>query len=201
VKLKYLVFVILMIGFFGCMPPPQDLVLDSFEGLINQETVDYGISEGSTIVVTADNHDPVCGQQALRVAYNLKPSGYMWIARGYGLDVEGAAKWNYRPQEIPWKRYNAISVQMKGTGSGGVVAFDLKDSGGELWRFFLDDDFQGWKEIVCRFDEFSPRSDWQPETADNNEILDFPIMSFQFEPRLRGVGIYMFDCVSVVNRK
>ncbi len=201
-KMRCLICMFFVFGLVaGCMPPPEDIVLDSFEGLINKETVDYGVADGSSIKVTADTSNPVCGQQALKVEYDLKPSGYMWIARGYNLDVSGAAKWNYKPEEVSWKRYDAVSVQMYGSNSGGVIAFDLKDRGGELWRFLLDDDFAGWKEIVCPFEHFFPRSDWQPETANNNEILDFPVMSFQFEPRLGGKGSYMFDCVKIIRMK
>ena len=78
------------------------------------------------------------------------------------------------------------------------AAFDIKDKGQEVWRFLLDDDFTGWKEIACSLKEFFPRKDWQPETAERNEVLDFPIMSFQFEPRLPGKGTYYFDCLKLV---
>jgi Carbohydrate binding domain (family 11) len=201
-RIKHLILIFGIIAFTaGCMFAPEDIVLDSFEGPINKETVDYGVADGSTIEVTADTANAACGAQSLRVEYDLKPSGYMWIARGYGLDVKGAAQWNYKPEEISWKRYNAITIQMYGSGSDSVVAFDLKDKGGELWRFLLDDDFKGWKEIVCPFEHFFPRGDWQPETAENNEVLDFPIMSFQFEPRLGGKGSYTFDCIKVIRTK
>jgi hypothetical protein len=86
---------------------------------------------------------------------------------------------------------------MYGSNSSGVIAFDLKDKGGELWRFLIDDDFSGWKEVVCPLKEFFPRGDWQPETAERNEKLDFPVTSFQFEPRLPGKGAYYFDCVKL----
>lgn len=121
----------------------------------------------------------------------------MWIARGYDLDVEGAAAWLVSPQEIDWPKYNALKVSMYGGNSGGVVALDIKDSGGEMWRFLLDDDYQGWKEIVCPFEEFFPRKDWQPDDAKKNDIIDYPVKSFQFEPRLPGKGVFYFDCVKL----
>jgi len=186
----------------GCsVAPVEDLMIDSFEGDINKQTVDYGVSEGTTLTVSADKQYKMCQEQSLKIEYDLKPSGYMWIARGYGLDVKSAGKWLIEPQQIVWKNYNAISLQMHGANSGGVIAFDIKDAGGEVWRFLIDDDFSGWKEIICRFSGFFVRRDWQPEAAQKNEIIDFPIMSFQFEPRLPGKGTYYFDCVELVRVK
>lgn len=125
----------------------------------------------------------------------------MWIARGYNLDVKGAAQWLVEPQKISWNKYNTISLQMYGGNSNSVVAFDIKDAKGEIWRFIIDDDFSGWKEIICPFKDFFVRKDWQPDTAEKNEIIDFPIMSFQFEPRLAGKGTYYFDCVKLTRTK
>lgn len=195
-----------IVGFFlfifaGCAQGPSEIMIDSFEGSLTKETVDYGAAEGSSLKVEADTNIKVCDAQSMKIEYELKPSGYMWIARGYNLDVKGAAKWLVEPKGINWRRYNAISLQMYGTNSGGAVAFDIKDAGGEIWRFIIDDDFTGWKEIICPFKDFFARKDWQPDIATKNEILDFPVMSFQFEPRLPGKGIYYFDCVKLIKAK
>jgi hypothetical protein len=176
-------------------------MIDSFEGPLTKETVDYGAAEGSSVKVEADTGIKVCDAQSLKIEYDLKPSGYMWIARGYNLDIKGAAAWIVKPQDVKWRSYYAVSMQMYGSNTGGVIAFDLKDAGGEIWRFIIDDDFTGWKEIVCPLKEFFPRKDWQPDTATKNEVIDFPIMSFQFEPRLPGKGVYYFDCVKVIKKK
>ena len=197
VFLLFLGFVFLV----GCGQKPRELLLDSFEGVINKETVDFGSSENSFLKVTAGRDIKACGEQSLKLDYQLSPSGYMWIARGYGLDIKGAAQWLIESKDINWAEYNAFSLSMYGNNSGGIIAFDLKDSGGELWRFFLDDDTSGWKEVVCHFTEFFPRGDWQPEDSDGNQVLDFPIMSFQFEPRIMGKGVYYFDCVKLIKTK
>ncbi len=70
-----------------------------------------------------------------------------------------------------------------------------------MWRFLLDDDFEGWKEIICPFEQFFVRGDWQPEEAIKNEIIDFPVMAFQLEPRLPGKSAYYFDCLKVIKYK
>ena len=199
--MKQWIFLGLIAGLLVGCQPVEDVVIDSFEGPINKETVDYGASEGSSVTVSSSTDIVQCGDQSLRVEYNLKPSGYMWIARGYGLDVKDAGDWEVKPKDIPWKKYNAIKLYMYGRNSGAVIAFDVKDAKGELWRFLLDDDFTGWKEIVCPLKDFFPRTDWQPETAERNEVLDFPIMSFQFEPRLPGQSVYYFDCITVAREK
>ncbi|MCF7908866.1 MAG: hypothetical protein K9L86_08370 [Candidatus Omnitrophica bacterium] len=189
--------VLLFLG-LACDRGPQEVVIDSFESEINPKTVDFGASENSSISVDLAKDIKVCGEQSLKMTYDLRPSGYMWVARGYGLDVEGAALWEVKPKDIKWKRYKSISVAIYGRNSGGVLAFDLKDSGGEMWRTIIDDDFEGWKGVVCPFKNFFPRKDWQPDTAKKNDKLDFPIMSFQFEPRLPGIGVYYFDCIKAV---
>ena len=188
-----------VLGFIlsACARGPDEVLIDSFEGEISPKTVDHGSSDNSSVTVSADKSRAVCGQQSLKVEYNLHPSGYMWIARGYGLDVEGAADWIVEPQAINWPSYKAITLQVYGSNSAAVIALDIKDKGGELWRFLIDDDFSGWKEVTCPLKEFFPRGDWQPETADRNEKLDFPIISYQFEPRLPGSGSFFFDCIKV----
>ena len=194
---------LLSISFFlvfssGCTKAPPEFLLDSFEGEINSGTVDFGSSENSSLTVVCDKKIKICGEQSLKLDFELNPSGYMWAARGYGLDTKGAAKWEAPPEDIKWAEYNAFSLYMHGRNSGGIIAFDIKDSGGELWRFFLDDDTSGWKKVICPLTEFFPRGDWQPEDADRNEVLNFPIVSFQFEPRIMGKGVYYFDCVKLI---
>ncbi len=195
----YLCIVICLFFSCGCSNSPRVLLIDSFEQEISPETVDFGSGGGSSLVVKADGTIKFCGNQSLKLDYNLKPSGYMWVARGYGLDIPGAAAWLVNPEEINWKRYNSIALEMYGSNSGGVIAFDIKDNQGELWRFLLDDDFEGWKRIICPFTLFFPRNDWQPEAAVNDEVLEFPLLSFQFEPRLPGKGVYYFDCVELTS--
>lgn len=184
-----------LLGFFE----KREFLIDSFERKINTKTVDFGASEGSSLKVEASNEFKVCGEQSLKLIYELKPSGYMYCARGFGLDVKDAV-WRVKPQKINWAKFDAFSIYMYGNKSG-VVAFDIKDAGGEYYRYIIKNDFHGWKEIVCPFSGFFVREDWQPPTADGNGILDFPIMSFQWEPRLPGKGILYFDCVKVIKIK
>ena len=200
-KHVYVLLVCAVAFMAGCQRAPQPLVIDDFEGTLSKETVDFGSSEGSTVSVSAAADITSCGKQSMKIEYELKPSGYMWIARGYGLDVAGAGQWLEKPDQIKWGSFNAIRIMMYGSGQGGVVAFDLKDAGGEMWRSLLDDDTKGWKEITCPFAGFFPRKDWQPDTAVKNDILDFPIKSYQLEPRLPGKGVYYFDCVTLVKVK
>ncbi|MBD3263937.1 MAG: hypothetical protein GF375_02400 [Candidatus Omnitrophica bacterium] len=196
----FISFSFVFLTLVGCSPRDSSFILDSFEGEVNSSTVDFGSSRGSSVEVEAEKDIVKCGNQALKITYNLKHSGYMWVARGYGLDVEGAAAWSAAPKDIEWAKYNTISFYMYGTASGTVIAFDVKDRDGELWRFLVDDDFSGWKEIVCPFSQFFPRSDWQPDGASLNEELDFPLMSFQFEPRMPGENYLLIDCVSLKNK-
>lgn len=202
--MKYVYFVFAIAIFFlftGCSKVEPELLIDSFEGELNNETVDFGASNGSSLSVKAEKILKICGEQSLVFTYDLKASGYMWVARGFNLDVKGAAQWLVKPQEIKWKAYDAISFFMHGSNGGGMVVFDVKDAGGEMWRFLLDGKFSGWKEIICPFSQFFVRQDWQPQNAEKNGTFDFPIMSFQFEPRLPGKATYYFDCVKLVKTR
>ena len=52
--------------------------------------------------------------------------------------------------------------------------------------------------MVISFGDFFSRGDWQPEKADKNGIMDFPLKVFQFEPRPEGKGTLYFDYVRLV---
>lgn len=190
---------LLLIG--GCGNAKQTLLIDSFEGDLNNQTVDFGSSENSFLDIEAEKELKVCGSQSMKLTYELKPSGYMWAARGYKLDVKGAARWLIKPEDIAWSKYNGLSLYMYGAGTKGIIALDIKDAYGEIWRFILDDTFEGWQKIICPFSKFFARSDWQPDNATVDGNLDFPIMSFQFEPRSPGKGVYYFDCLSLLRIK
>ena len=135
----------------------------------------------------------------MKLTYQLNTGGYLWCARGSELDIKDA-KWIVDPKKINWEKYNAVSFSMYGNKTGDV-AFDFKDAGGELHRFIIKDDFKGWKEIVIPFSSLKARGDWQPQSADGNKILDFPVKSCQFEPKTAGEGVLYFDCMKLVNTK
>ena len=92
-------FSMLLLGalLLGC-ESAQDLLIDNFEGELNSQTVDFGTSEGSFLEVSASGDFKVCDAQSMKIEYTLKPSGYMWAARGFNLDVEGAGQWLIKPQ-------------------------------------------------------------------------------------------------------
>jgi hypothetical protein len=86
---------------------------------------------------------------------------------------------------------------MYGNDSKTRVAVDLKDSGNEMWRIIVTDDFKGWKQVVCPLKDFFARSDWQPDNADKNGAIDFPLKSYQFEPLAVAKGTLYFDDVEL----
>lgn len=177
----------------------QGLLLDDFEGVISggpEGTVDFGAGNSSSVEVTAAQDIKYSGNQSLKVVYDAVTDGYMWVARGFNLDAKNAA-WLVKPEDIDWKKYTGISFYMYGSDSKAKVAFDVKDAGSEIHRFMVEDNFTGWKKITCPFNMFFARDDWQPDAADKNATLDFPIMSFQFEPRPVAKGTVYFDSVTL----
>jgi hypothetical protein len=176
------------------------LLLDDFEGAISggaEGTVDFGAGNGSAVDVTANTEIKISGAQSLKINYNAVFGGYIYVARGFNLDAK-KADWLLKPEDIDWKKYRGISFYVYGTASKTNIALDIKDEGGEFWRFIFEDNFQGWKQIICPFDEFFVRTDWQPDDADKNDTLELPIMSFQFEPRPEARGTLYVDQVELV---
>lgn len=201
-KIGVFILFLVLFSVVSCFAQEKVLVIDDFEGAIYggpEGTVDFGAGNGSSVDVVAAVDIVRSGKQSLKVTFDAVQDGYMWVARGFGLDAKNAA-WTVKAQDIKWKEYKAIAFYMYGTGSKTKIAFDIKDSGNEMWRFMFEDDSKGWKQIVCAFGDFFARGDWQPNDADKNATLDFPIKSFQFEPRPIAKDTVYFDEVELIKK-
>jgi hypothetical protein len=201
-RLMFLVSAIVLTTALVCFAEEKSLLIDDFEVDVSggpAGTVDFGAGNGSSVQVTADKDIKNSGDQSIKVVYDAVKGGYIYVARGFGLDA-GKANWLVKPEDIKWVDYSAISFYMYGTDSKTQVAFDIKDNGSEIWRYIVTDDFTGWKRIVCSFDKFVVRSDWQPQNADNNGKIDYPIKVFQFEPMSESKGTLYFDTVGLVRK-
>lgn len=188
---------VLSIGYYLFHKLSPELIIDSFEGKIEggpDATVDYGSGSGAKIDVFPAREPVKHGRQSLKVIYDVSQGGYMWVARGYDLFITTAGQWTIRPEKIKWDEYDAIAFYVYGEESGNDIAFDLIDNGKEYWRFMIKDDCSGWKEVIIPFSEFKARTDWQPDIAQRNDTLDFPVKAFQFEPKT-GTGTLFFDKV------
>ena len=178
------------------------LLLDDYEGPINGGpggTVDFGAGNGSTVEVGADTYIKASGNQSLKVEYIAMPGGYIWVSRGYGLNAKNSS-WLVKPEDINWQQYKSFSFYVYGNGGGETIAFDICDNGGEIFRYLVKDRAKGWTRVVCPFAEFNQRNDWQPTTAIKNNILDFPISSYQYEPR-ESQGALHFDKVELIEKE
>ena len=178
------------------------ILIDDFENPVSggpEGTVDFGAGGGSSVTVKGSSDIKKCGNQSIEVTYDAVPGGYIWIAKGVDLDAKNTA-WLIEPGALDWTKFSAISFSMYGSNSGASIAFDVKDNGREIWRFMVEDNFTGWKKIVIPFSEFFVRNDWQPDNADKNNTPDFPLKSFQFEPRPEAKGTVYFDCVELIKK-
>ncbi|MFA6358510.1 MAG: carbohydrate binding domain-containing protein [Candidatus Omnitrophota bacterium] len=201
-KLVFLTMALVLLLVGACLAAGDDLLLEDFEIVVSggpEGTVDFGAGNGSSVTVTEAGDIKNSGNKALKVVYDAAQGGYIYVSRGYGLDAKNA-NWGINPANIKWEGYNAISFYVYGTDSKAKIAFDIKDNGGELWRFITVDDFKGWKKVVCEFDKFIVRDDWQPNGADKNGKIDFPIRTFQFEPLPVSGGTLYFDTVELVKK-
>ena len=200
---SFTVSILLVLTGIAYAEETEGLLLDDFEGVISggeTGTVDFGASNDSAVEVKASKEIKQHGEQSLEVKFDAVAGGYMWVARGYDLTVKGAGCWLVKPEEIDFSKYNAISVYVYGANAGTQIAIDLVDNGSEYWRYLLDDNFTGWKEVIIPFSDFFARGDWQPEKADKNGELNFPIKVFQFEPKSEAKGTLYFDYVRLVKK-
>ena len=201
-RLFFLAVIMVLFGAGSGLAEGNNLLLDDFEITVcggPEGTVDFGSGNGSTVEVTPATDIKHTGNQSLRITYEAIDGGYIYIARGSGLDAKNA-QWTVKPTDVKWENYSAISFYVYGTDSKAKIAFDIKDNGGEIWRFITDDDFKGWKKVVVGFDKFVMRDDWQPDGADKNGVIDFPIKVFQFEPLPGSSGTLYFDTVELVKK-
>ncbi|PIQ88153.1 MAG: hypothetical protein COV73_00400 [Candidatus Omnitrophica bacterium CG11_big_fil_rev_8_21_14_0_20_43_6] len=201
-KLGFLAMALVLLMASGCSAADGNLLIDDFEVAVSggpEGTVDFGAGNGSVVQVTGASDIKNSGNQALKVDYGAANGGYIYVARGSGLDAKNT-NWLVKPSEIKWEEYSGISFYVYGTDSKAKIAFDVKDTGGEIWRFTTDDDFVGWKKVVISFDKFIVRDDWQPQDADKNGVLDFPIKIFQFEPLPGTKGTLYFDTVELIKK-
>jgi hypothetical protein len=197
------VIILIIIGIFTVsnISNSNILVIDDFEGEIAPRTIDFVSGGGSELRVRPSKDIKYSGKQALKLEYDSVEGGYMWVARGYDLDVEGAGRWLKKPTEINWPDYQAFGFYMYGQNSGDMLAVDLVDADSEHFRFMVNDDFEGWKEVICPFNDFFVRDDWQPDKAQKNGRLDFPVKAFQFEPRSIAKGSFYLDCVHLIKKE
>jgi len=201
-KTKLLAIVLTLMVSGVCLAENNNLLLDDFEISVSngpEGTVDFGSGNSSTVEVTQEADIKNTGNHSLKVVYDAVSGGYIYVARGSGLDAKNA-QWSINPADVKWENYSAISFYVYGTDSKAKIAFDIKDNGGEIWRFITDDDFKGWKRVVVSFDKFMVRDDWQPDGADKNGQLDFPIKVFQFEPLPGSKGTLYFDTVELMKK-
>ncbi|MFH1127782.1 MAG: carbohydrate binding domain-containing protein [Candidatus Omnitrophota bacterium] len=202
-RIGLLVLAFVLTATVVCFADNNVLLIEDFEGPVSggpEGTVDFGAGNGSSVEVAAATDIKQSGNQSLKVVYDAVPDGYMWIAKGFNLDAKNTA-WKVKPEDIKWEEYNAITFYMYGSDSKANIAFDVKDNNQEIWRFIVEDNFKGWKQIVARFDQFFVRDDWQPDVAEKNGILDFPLKSFQFEPRPEAKGTIYFDVVELIKQE
>ena len=192
----------LVLGLTAISLAAGNLLISDFEMPVSgglEGTVDFGSGNGSSVNVSAATDIKNTGKQSLKVDYDAVQGGYIYVARGKDLDAKNSG-WQVKPEDIKWEEFKGISFYMYGTDSKAKIAFDIKDNGDELWRFTFEDNFKGWKQVVCDFDKFLVRDDWQPNSADKNAKIDFPVKIFQFEPLPVAKGTVYFDTVELVKK-
>jgi hypothetical protein len=170
------------------------LLIDDIEGDV---AADYGSGNGAECTVAFvkkgdSTADVYSGEQAMKITYDKSFGGYLYCARGFGLTPaipvpQEKLVWSVKPESIDFKKYNAFGFFFKGQNTGNTVAVDLFDKDREIFRCEFADDTAEWKEMVIPLSHFKLRTDYQPDWNKSNKAIDFPIVTYQFEP-LTGTG-------------
>jgi len=181
-KIYLILFLCIFIGATPVLSQARSLLLDDFEGVISggpEGSVTTGGERGeSSVKAEAAQDIKYSGNQSLKITYKVLPnnySNYIWV--NWSSDY-----WLVKPEDIAWEEYSAIAFYMYGSDSKTKISFFIIDAGSEVWYYIFEDNFIGWKQIVCPFSEFKLLN-WQPKDADKNAKLDFPVKSFRIEPR------------------
>lgn len=170
------------------------LLIDDLEGNI---AADNGCGNGAECSITfvkkeTSPADVYSGNQAMKITYDKSFGGYMFCARGFGLKPametpEEKLVWTVAPESIDFQKFNAFGFYIKGNNTNNTVAVDILDKDREIFRYIFSDDSSDWKEMVISFSQFISRDDYQPNWDKRNKMIDFPIVTYQFEP-LEGTG-------------
>ncbi|MCK5707597.1 MAG: CIA30 family protein [Candidatus Aureabacteria bacterium] len=165
------------------------LLIDDLEGNILTDSGYGNRAELSvSFILKKDcSEDIHTGNQAIKLTYDKTYGGYMYCARGFGLTPsvkipQEKLIWTVKPDEIDFNKYNAFGFYIKGDNTGNTIAVDLFDKDKEVFRYMITDDSKSWKEIVIPFNKFISRNDYQSNSSKSNKKIDFPILTYQFEP-------------------
>lgn len=195
----FFIFFLFFVTSISAQETSRVFLLDDFEGDITTGfagTVDVAAENGARVEVSADTQNKVSGEQSLKIVYEAVTGGEIHVGRGYQLDAKAAGQWTDVPEEINWQQYGALSVWMLGEGQEAVIAFDIKDARGKVFRFLLMDDQTGWKQEICPFDQFKPvDGEWVSTPEEGFPV--FPLMSFQLKPMAIAQGTILVDAVSL----
>lgn len=165
-------------------PTPGGLVLVDFETDLGDRLSTYAGPASS--IKTTIVEQAVQGRYALRIDSVLK-------------DWNGVVVQPPKDQVFDWSSFRALSLWVFGTNSGQMFVVELNDKGEEHFRSpLITDDFTGWKQIVIPFEEFASRQDWQPENADIDLDITWPIKDFQPFASVGGAGYILIDLIEVI---
>ena len=108
-RIIVLVTALMLLVVGSCLAEGNNLLLDDFEMVVSgglEGTVDFGSGNGSAVRVTESTDIKFSGDQALKVVYDAAPGGYIYVARGWGLDAKNANWFHVRPhrREGAWHR-------------------------------------------------------------------------------------------------
>ena len=76
---------------------------------------------------------------------------------------------------------NFFKIWIYGTKTNISYFISLTDKWNERYRYWITDDWEGWKEVSIFLDYFTFSTSGQPANAKINHVKDYPLMSVDIE--------------------
>ncbi|MDM8085328.1 glycoside hydrolase family 3 N-terminal domain-containing protein [Cellulomonas cellasea] len=162
-------------------------VLDDFESGVPADYTSWGSAAPVTpalSTVAADRDGAPAGNRALQALVGGVPAAGDWF--GFTHDLAAPADWS---------AHDGFAFWFRGTGSGGLLRFELK-SGGQLFERSIVDDAAGWRLVSTAFAQLRLKGNPTSDARFN------PAASTGFAVTLTdlGAGDWQFDDVALYDR-
>ena len=74
---------------------------------------------------------------------------------------------------MDWSTWLGVTFWVYGADSGGVLLFEIQENRNpgsmvndvEVWSYSFQDNFTGWKTVLCPLEQISPQGDWERRPA------------------------------------
>lgn len=138
----------------------QELIVTTLDNFGDRDASDWSIFRDGASSITRSVVRMGSGYgYAMKLRYQLSSGGYGGVEKFFSapLATQGA---------------DGLRVMVYGTATGHPLRIQVYDEGGEQWQSDVNVTWNGWREVIIRFAQFTLCS-WQPASAVRNGVKDF----------------------------